>query len=349
MKVPRSQDLSGGPDSTNLQAGRDIVYNGVTATQAREIALDVYNANFLKLAGVAEDVARDRAERITREFVEALQARNPAGLASMGDPDMLRTLYNAQEGYACSGEDDLEQALIDLLVDRAGQAERDLKTHVLNQAVATLPKLTKNQRAAVTVVFSVKYTRYTGPFDLSAFYDYLVRYLVPFVADIPESSADFGYMEYTGVGSVINFAITPLASAYQNQAYGFFSNGFTRDAAPDPWSPFLDDPEVFMPCLRDSQKLQIRARSMAEVQELAKAKSIPTLVTHASTGSMQDPEVRADMIAHVPSLEILFDKWGEAGSSSSASFQLTAVGIAIGHACQRKVVGDAAPLDAFLV
>ena len=99
-----SQDLSGGPESTNLQAGRDITY-GVTATEARQIALDVYNANYLKLAGVAEDTARDRAERITRDFIETLQARNPAGLKGMGDPDMLRTLYAAQEGFACSGFD----------------------------------------------------------------------------------------------------------------------------------------------------------------------------------------------------------------------------------------------------
>jgi hypothetical protein len=346
--MARSQDLSGGPDSTNLQAGRDIVY-GVTATEARQIALDVYNANYLKLAGVAEDIARDRAERITREFVETLQARNSAGLASMGDPDMLRTLYAAQEGYACSGEDDLEAALIDLMVDRAGQAERDLKTHVLNQAVSTLPKLTKKQRTAATIVFSVKYTRYTGPFNLAAFYDYVANYLAPFIADIPENSGDFGYMEYAGVGSVIAFASTPLASAYQEQAYGFFSNGFTREATPKPWATFLDDPEVFMPCLRDPQKLQIRARSMVEVRELAEAKNIPTLVKHASTGRMQDPEIKADMIDHIPSLEMLFDKWGDAGVPSLNTFQLTAVGIAIGHACQRKVVGQMAPLENFLL
>lgn len=346
--MSRSQDQSGGPDSTNLQAGRDIVYNGVTATEARQIALDVYDANFLNLAGVAEHVARDRAERITREFVDALQARNPAGLASMGDPDMLRTLYAAQEGYACSGEDDLEAALIDLLVDRAGQPERDLKTHILNQAVITLPKLTKKQRGAVTVVFSVKYTRYVGPFDLSAFYDYLACYLVPFVEELPESFADFGYMEYTGVGSMATLQSVQLGEAYYNQAYGFFSAGFTRETASEAWKPFLGDPDIFMPCLRDSQKLQIKARSMTEVRELAEAKNIPELVAYASTGRMQDAEIAADMIAHVPSLEALFGKWQPRLGAGLSTFHLTAVGIAIGHACQRRVVGDESSLDAFL-
>ena len=310
-----SQELTGGPDSTNFQAGRDITYD-VSATEARQIALDVYNDNYLRLAGVAGDVARDRAERITRDYIETQQSRNPAGLNSMSDPDMLRALYAAQEGFACSGEDDLEAALIDLLVDRAGQVERDLKTQVLNQAIATLPKLTKAQRAATTIAFSARYTRYVGPFTLAAFYKYLIEYLVPFVVDIPDSTADFGYMEYAGLGSVNTFMMAALADAYAEQACGFFSNGFSKEIVHESWTPFLDDPEVFMPCIRDPEKLQIRARSMVEVGELAEAKGIPTLVTYAATGRMLSAEIQADMITHIPSLGTLFEKWGGAGIPS---------------------------------
>src|SRR5215831_12027 len=103
------QDQSGGADSVNVQAGQNATVNvGITVSEAREIALDVFSSNFLTLRGAAEEVAYARAERITREFLETLQTRNPARLSSMADPDMLRALYAAQEGYACSGEDDLE-------------------------------------------------------------------------------------------------------------------------------------------------------------------------------------------------------------------------------------------------
>jgi hypothetical protein len=102
-------------------------------------------------------------------------------------------------------------------------------------------------------------------------------------------------------------------------------------------------------CLRGPSKLQIKARSIAEVDELAKAKSIPALVTHASTGRMQPPEIRADMVARIPALATLFDKWGKAGSPNLSTFLLTAVGLAIGHSCQRQVVGVAAPLDGYLL
>jgi hypothetical protein len=340
------QEQSGGADSVNIQTGKNAtVHMGITVSEARDIALDVFNSNFLSLRGIAEEVARDRAERITREFLETLQARNPAGLSSMGDPDMLRTLYAAQEGYACSGEDDLEGALIDLLIDRAGQGERDLKTYVLNQAIITVPKLTKQQRAALAVVFFVKHTRYAGPFDLSSFYRYIVGHLVPFVAEMPENLADFRYMQYTGVGS-LGIGSTMLGQAFYNEAYGFFVKGFLRKEAAAPWTSFLDDNEVFMPCLRDSQKLQIKARSLSDVQELAEAKKIPTLLTHIDLGRMYEHEINEDLITHVPSLEKLVHKWDSVGFSN---FDLTAVGVAIGHACMRKVVGDVTPLEQFLL
>lgn len=342
----RHQEQSGGADSVNVQAGQNVTVNvnGITVSEAREIALDVFRSNFLTLRGVAEEVACDRAERLTREFLADLHTRNPAGLSSMGDPDMLRALYAAQEGYACSGEGDLEAALIDLLVDRASQDERDLKTYVLNQAIATAPKLTKNQRAALAVVFLVKHTKYGGPFDLSSFYDSLAEHLAPFVAEMPEKNAELRYMQYTGVGSP-SFGSMMLGQAYYIQAYGFFVKGFTREEAPEPWVPFLDDPEVFMPGLRDPSKLQINARSQSDLAQLSDAKQILTLLTHKDLGRLYEHEIKEDLVAHVPALRKLVDIWDSVGFSN---FDLTAIGLAIGHATLRKLA-DPSPLADFLI
>lgn len=281
----RRQEQSGGAGSINAQAGRDVVLNGITASEAIDIADGVFWKNFLTMGGTAEQALRERVERFVRDFVGRLQAENPTGLGSMGDPDMLRTLYVAEEGYACSGEDDLEEALIDLLVDRAGQTERDLKTHILNQAVATLPKLTKQQRAALAIIFFTKNSRYAGPFDLASYYAYVANFLVPFMDLISEKTSDLRYMQYTRVGSISLSQIT-LEMTFHNSAYGFFVSGFTREGAiaaerlPNPvahvdWMPFLDDSDIFMPCIRNSEKLQIKARSLSDVQELADEKNIP--------------------------------------------------------------------------
>lgn len=204
----RRQEQSGGDESVNIQAGQNVnVHVGVTASEVRDIALDVFRANILALRGIAEEVANDRAEKITRDFVEALQARNPAGLASIQDPDMQMSIYNAQKGYACSGDDDLEAALIDLLVDRAGQESRDLKTLVLNQAIECLPRLTANQRKALALAFVVRHAGLTAPLVLPLFYLHIVNNLAPFVDIGSFKKIDCQYAQSAGVGAVTQFSL----------------------------------------------------------------------------------------------------------------------------------------------
>ena len=81
----------------------------------RSVALDVFRANFLELQGVAADVASERAVAITESFLAQLQARAPEYVQSAADPDMQRAIFSAQREFACSGEQDLEEALVDLL------------------------------------------------------------------------------------------------------------------------------------------------------------------------------------------------------------------------------------------
>jgi hypothetical protein len=356
------QEQSGGADSTNLQAGGNIVHVqvGVTAAEARDIALDVFNANFLTLSGVAKETARDRAERITSEYLEKLQTSNPAALSSVQDPDMLQAIYTAQKGFACSGEEDLERTLVDLLVDRSGQQERDLKTLVLNQAIECLSKLTVGQRKAIAVSFLVRFTRYAGPLFLPVFYRWLADDYVPFIDIASNKWTDYRYAQSTGVGAVTQFTLE-LEDAFWQRFCGLFTKGFTLDRAQDQLSTRLEDHEihdyiqdqsVFIPCIRNAEMLQINAVSMDDVKELQAAKGLEPrpgnagpLETLCLYGRMMKTEIRQDVVAQIPSMARLFDHWNTSGL---ANFDLTAIGIAIGHAYWRRMTGATAPLEIWL-
>ena len=119
---------------------------GPSLEEVRTVALDVFRANFLELQGIAADVARARAEAITEAFISHLQDRSPQALQAAANPDMQRALFAAQREYACSGDADLEQALVDLLVERAERADRSIEAIVLNEAINSVPKLTPAQR-----------------------------------------------------------------------------------------------------------------------------------------------------------------------------------------------------------
>jgi hypothetical protein len=331
----------------NYQAGRDIVYVGVSAAEAREIALDVYKANFLTLSGVAERVAGDRAESITHEFLDRLQRENADWLSSMADPDMLSVVFTAQSGYARSGEPDLEQALVDLLVDRAGQQERDLKALVLNEAIGTLPKLTSVQRRALAVCFLFRYVGYVGLDSLDDFYSQMGHWRP--VLDIGSlKRADLQYLQAAGAGSS-SMSSPPLGMLLAENALGFYTTGFTAEDIPEVLRVFTDDQDVFVACLRDPGKLQVNAGSTRGVSDLEERKSIAdhVLQNFSHVGVMSHADILAELVQRVPETAVVVERWEKSGL---ASFELTAAGMAIGHAYWRQVVpADAsAPLDVWL-
>jgi hypothetical protein len=345
--MKRGQQQSAGADSTNFQAGGDIVYLGPTVTEIRDIALDVFKSNFLTLSGVAEQTARDRAERITREFLEELMKRTPGAINNVQDPDMLQAVYTAQKGYACSGEEDLESALVDLLVDRAGQVERNLKTLVLNEAIATLPKLTVGQREAITTCFLIRYTRYVGPMTLPDLYKWLDENIGPFCVNVTANRrSDYQHLQSVGAGALTAFQIS-LESALQQSCRGFFTNGFTVEQVPIELHLMLNNPSIFMTCIRDPRMLQINARSKVDVEELEKANGFTghQLINLSANRLMSEGDIRGEVTSTTPRVGPLFDHWN---SSGLGSVELTSAGIAIGHAYWQHMTSQSAPLDEWL-
>lgn len=358
----RRQEQSGGDDSVNLQAGQNITLHvGVTASEVRDIALDVFRANFLELRGLAEEVARERADRITNEFIEALKERNPEGLASIQDPDMQLSLYNAQKGYAVSGDEDLEAALIDLLVDRAGQTSRSLKTLILNQAIECIPRLTSGQRKALAVSFLVRHTAWSGPLTLPAFYNALTVNFAP-VADISSTRAiDLQYAQSAGVGAVTQFELKLQEAFWQNYC-GYLFKGISLDDTKaqlrthglndQQIDEFIADRSTFIPCIRNGSLWQFNAVSMSNVIDLQAVKGLAgkpgnagPMETLCLYGRMTEQEIRDDVVRHVPAMSQLFNHWA---SSGLQGFQLTAIGIAVGHAYWRQTTGSDSSLDTWL-
>lgn len=358
----RRQEQSGGDDSVNVQAGQNAtVHIGVTASEVRDIALDVFRANFLELRGVAEEVARERAEHITRQFIDELQKRNPDGLSSIQDPDMQLSLFSAQKGYATSGDEDLEAALVDLLVDRAGQKDRDLKTLLLNQAIECLPKLTAEQRKALAVVFLVQHTGHQTPLFLPAFYQIIAATIAPFADIAAIRLIDLQYLQAAGAGSVMQFE-RKVEQAFWRAYCGCLFKGFTADRAKeqlgthgvdeDRISSLIDNRSIFIPCIRNESLLQFNAVSLDDVMRLQAANGLSgkpgtagPFETLCLYGQMSDLEIKDDIVSHVPAMSQLFENWDRSGLKG---FQLTALGIAIGHSYWRHITHAGAPLDIWL-
>jgi hypothetical protein len=362
MMMRRGQELSSGDHARNAQAGRDAfqaghdivqgdVYQfGLTYDQARQLTLDVFEANFLRMVGAAGDLVRDRVEHFIREYLDKLQVVNPSALSGVQDPDILKSIYVAQEGFARSGEGDLEKVLIDLLVDRTQQQDRELKALVLNEAIAALPKLSIRQLKSIAAAFVLRYTRRKKLTPLPDYYAYLTRALAPFVGMISDRRADYEHIQSTGVGalSVLEWELNQTLAA---GARGFFTNGFEVDAVPDELRQYLSDDQVFIQCIRDSSKIQVNAVAAEDVSAIAISKNLDPgqLEQLAVNGVIGAAEIQEDLIAHVPEMHICFGLWNDP-NSAVRRFELTSAGKAIGHSYWQHATGDTlSPLDIWLL
>lgn len=335
------QTQKAGDNSTNIQAGSVTVHHGLSLTEVRELALDVFRANFFQLAGEAKNVARQRAEEITEDFLKKLQEQHQTGLGQAQEPDFQHALYTVQKEYARCGDKELGDLLVDLLVDRTKHDSRTILQIVLNESLAVAPKLTPDQLAVLSVTFLFKYTVNHGIKNAQTLWEYLDRYVAPFAQLISEKAACYQHLEYSGCGTV-GLGSVDLAEVFRRNYGGLFSKGFdeTQFQAKQLTIP-LSHP-IVRPCINDSARFQVNAMNenvaKTEARRLQLLEDdIGKLVSLHNETLMNADEVRKKISEGRSYMERVFKIWTE---SSMSQFTLTSVGISIGHANIKKNLGE---------
>lgn len=345
-----NQRQSADQGSTAMQAGRDIVVtNGLSYSDVKEVALDVFRSNFFQLAGIARDTATQRAEQITEAFLRRLEAEHPQGFSQANEPGFQHALYTVQREHARTGDPQLGDLLVDLLVDRSKHEQRDILQIVLDESLATAPKLTEGQLAALSLTFLFKYTQNYGVGDHASLGEYLDKHAKPFVANVSRNAAAFQHLEFTGCGSVGLGQVTLetiLGTVYQGQ----FLKGFDESDISERQVSVGLDTRLFMKCLNDPAKIQVRANShelldKAMEQIAVPADDRPRIKGLFDHNKMSDEELRGMTIEIRPYMAELFDAWA---NSPLKQLTLTSVGIAIGHANVKRLVGEFTDLSTWI-
>lgn len=345
----KDQEQNVAQGSTAIQAGGNVTITGLTYADVRDVALDVFKSNFYELAGVAKEIARARAEEITEAFLSKLQQENPDGFKKSDDPDFQYALFSVQKEYARNGDKELGDLLIDLLVDRSKQEQRDILQIVLNESLSTAPKLTESQLAALAMIFLFRYTQNFGVGNHQMFGEYLDAHVAPFASKLVKSAACYQHLEFSGSGTIGLVEIS-LEALLGNTYQGQFLKGFEEKEITDRSISIGLDQRFFMPCLNDPSKLQVRANSKELLDKALEEYAISDEDrVHISAlfdlGKMSELEIKDKCIEIRPYMSNLFETWSE---SSMKNFTLTSVGIAIGHANVKRLVGEFADLSIWI-
>jgi len=345
--LSKDQSQNVGDGAAAIQAGGNVtvVNVGVTASEARQIALDVAKATFYELTGKAKETACIRVEEITEQVIKKLETDYPEGLQKSKDPDFQYALYTVQKEFARNGDKDLGDLLVDLLVDRSKQDQRDILQIVLNESLATAPKLTDTHLASLAVIFLFKYTQNFGVGNHQLFGDYLDKHLLPFVQKLSKNHAGYQHLQFSGCGSIGlsgNSLEGILGTVYQGQ----FLKGFEQSEIDDRAINVGLDSRFFIPCLNDATKWQVKSNSKENLEKHLDEQGVSSedrakILALFDLGKMSEPEIKEQLTGIRPYMAEVLEIWS---NSPMKTFTLTSVGMAIGHANIKRLTGEFASL-----
>ncbi len=343
------QSQKGGDSSTNYQAQRDIVISGPSYSEVEQIAMTVFKANFLELGDKAAERALERAQDFVEAFLKKAAEEGQTKISEAENPDFRYALFSAQKEYARTGDEDLGELLVQLLIDRTKIRSRDLMQIVLNESLTVAPMLTPDQLDTLSLVFLIKRTRSRGLNSLAALHSYLDRLILPFLPGVSSRESAYEHLEYARCGA-ISIDSVQVEEAFRQHYPGLLCKGFSQEEilivglAPEAY------PHLIVPCLHDDALLQVNALDDESIDancaqlgiDSEKAKALKSL----QIGKVMEPqEVKEYLTGVRPQMERLFEV---CDSTSMKHMTLTSVGIAIAHANIKRQAGEVFDLSIWI-
>lgn len=337
----KGQKQEGGDNSSNFQGQTVNVYSGLTYKDAKEIALDIFASNFLILKNEAAEIAKSRAEEITENFLEKLNSKNPEALNEFKEPALQDALFTAQKEFAKSGDKDLGELLVDILVDRASNPIRNMVQIVLDESLRIAPKLTLEQLDTVTLNFLLTRTSRPGLSSLSEFNEKVIGDIMLFVDNILSESNSYNYLEYLGCGYVRAGDYGDLKNNLLRQYKAMFQKEFTKEEFESEVGIDKGYFNFIITCFHNSGKLQTNRLNEIDLEKALNDENISSDIKDKIKAIdnkyiMNQEEINSYLLSVDSRMAKLFEVWA---NSPFNKMELTSVGIAIAHANYRRKTG----------
>ncbi len=350
MTNKSSQKQEAGNNSTNLQGQQVIVNQGISYSDAKEIANDVFKANFIVLKQEAALIAQARAEEVTEKVISQLSVRHPESLNEFETPALQDALFTVQKQYAISGDKDLGDLLVDILVDRAAAPKRDMVQIVLDESLGIAPKLTLEQFDTLTLNFLLISTRRLDVKNYEELLAHFRKRIVPFIDKLSDRHSDYTHLEYLGCGHVRAGNYGQLEGRLRKTYKAYFSKGFSEEELKEKVGEETNLQDLIIQCFHDAEKLQIGVLDEDVLDTISDRNKIDSetkqkLKQLFESSTKPANEVKDMLVDAIPEMERIFEVWG---SSPFNQFELTSVGIAIAHANYRRKVGDTMDLSIWI-
>lgn len=326
-------EQSNGDNSINQQA-KEINNYGISYQDAKDIALDIFKNNFLKLSEEANELIMSRVNKLLDDFLDQLRKDNGKGVLESKNPDFQYVLYEASKNYARSGEDTQEELLVNLLVERTKHTSRNLLQIVLDESISVVQKLTQEQINILSVIFILKNTRVVQAANISEVFENYRKLIIPLTKVITDNYTNVQHLTYTSCGTESigsNTIIQGLRQTYP----GLLSKGFSKEVLDKQKLPQEISNQVIK---NDGGSFYIKFSSEQDLEDYLKEKSIGEEITDKlkqllNNYCLSEQEIKDKLKSEFPELldfSLIYEK------ARLDHLNLSSVGISIGYANIKK-------------
>jgi hypothetical protein len=347
--LSKDTNINAGDSSVNNQAQTiNNTYNGITYQDARDIATDVFKNNFLILKDEAAAIAAERASEITEKFLKRLETEAPDSLNEFATPGMQDTFFNAQKEYAISGDEEVADMLVEILVERAKTPLKSRKRFVLDESLKIASKLSLNQMNLLTLTHLERRTIHQGVGNFDSLINILnQRYSLMEDLEEDQINGDLLFLEYLRLGKIVTGNFSSPEEILHNNYKAYLSKGFTLDQCKVPEVELSD---LFITCFHDKEKFQFRfeTKEMLEIflrQKKITEERIHEIASHFNSNIFHQGEINFLLSTKVPHFAKLLNIYN---NSQWKSFELTSVGMAIAISNYHRQFGDKLDLSVWI-
>lgn len=144
MKNQDASNISG--SATVNQAQGDIhIYQGMSKEQVRSLCRSVVSAELESYKEQAETIAVQRFDDCMVKFEERLQTLETEVRERLKEPSVQYALHTGLVECVKTTEEDKQEEILDLLIDRLKFDDNESKRYLTDQAIKTLPLLSRQQ------------------------------------------------------------------------------------------------------------------------------------------------------------------------------------------------------------
>lgn len=220
MNFGNDQKIECVNQSTIVQAKGDINFNGITAETAMEICKYVVKAELAVYTQDARVEAEKRLSDISEKTIDRITSLKEDLLHRFKEPAIQMALNETFKNYIASGNEDLGENLIDLLIERLNAQERTTEQSIIDEARNIIPKLSSN---TVSLLAIMVFSKLIFPYNKKQYDDLLLK-LAPLVERLKNiSSLDIAHLKQVGCGYGISaFHVVEPLEKYLLSDYDLF-------------------------------------------------------------------------------------------------------------------------------